>query len=99
MCAQKQKSIATTEIMPTKLHTYVTVPGKRAQVVHIMNFCIGGFSAASLGTKLLCLSQKYLPLFANTHAKFESVEALLKGQARRQLLKSSFSHYDLNVTG
>ena len=34
----------------------------------------------SLGTKLLCLSQRYLPLFANTHAKFESVEALLKGQ-------------------
>ena len=55
----------------------------------------------SLGTKLLCLSQRYLPLFTYTHAKFESVEALLKGQARRlkALLKSSFSHYDLNDTG
>ena len=54
-----------------------------------------------LGTKLLCLSQRYLPLFAYTHAKFERVEVFLKGQARclRQLLKSSFSQYDLNDTG
>ena len=35
-----------------------------------------------LGTKLLFLSQSYLPLFAYTHAKFERVEVLLKGQAR-----------------
>ena len=35
-----------------------------------------------LGTKLLCLSQRYLPLFAYTHAKFERVEVFLKGQAR-----------------
>ena len=34
-----------------------------------------------LGTKLLCLSQRYLPLFAYTHAKFERVEVFLKGQA------------------
>ena len=40
-----------------------------------------------LGTKLLCLSQRYLPLFAYTHAKFEMVEVFLKGQ------------YDLNDTG
>ena len=26
---------------------YVTVPGKRAQVAHIMNLCIGGFSATT----------------------------------------------------
>ena len=55
-----------------------------------------------LGTKLLCLSRRYLPLFAYTHAKFERVEVFLKGQARclkRQLLKISFSHYDLNDTG
>ena len=32
-------------------------------------------------TKLFGLSQWYLPLFAYTHAKFERVEALLKGQA------------------
>ena len=25
-----------------------------------------------LGTKLLCLSQRYLPLFAYTHAKFDT---------------------------
>ena len=37
---------------------------------------------AILGTKLLCLSQRYLPLFAYTHAKFEGVEVFLKGQAR-----------------
>ena len=59
----------------------VTVPGKRPQVAHIMNFCIGGFSATTpKDTKLLCLSQRYLPLFANTHPKFESVEALIIGQ-------------------
>ena len=32
--------------------------------------------------KTLCLSQRYLPLFAYTHAKFERVEIFLKGQAR-----------------
>ena len=52
-----------------------------------------------LGTKLLCLSQKYLPLFAYTHAKFERVEVFLKGQARCLKVKSSFSQYDLNDTG
>ena len=35
-----------------------------------------------LGTKLLCLSQSYLPFFAYTHAKFERVEVFVKGQAR-----------------
>ena len=35
-----------------------------------------------LGTKVLCLSQRYLPLFAYTHAKFERVEVFVKGQAR-----------------
>ena len=49
-----------------------------------------------LGTKLLCLSQGYLPLFAYTHAKFERVEVFLKGQAC--CLKTA-SHYDLNDTG
>ena len=34
-----------------------------------------------LGTKFLCLSQRYLPLFAYIHAKFERVEVFLKGQA------------------
>ena len=55
-----------------------------------------------LGTKLLCLSQRYLPLFVYyTHAKFEGVEVFLKGQAHclKTLLKSSFSQYDLNDTG
>ena len=51
---------------------------------HIMNFCIGVCSATTPKNKsrdkLLCLSQGYLPLFAYTHAKFERVEALLKGQ-------------------
>ena len=35
-----------------------------------------------LGTKLLCLSQRYLAHFAYTHAKFERVEVFVKGQAR-----------------
>ena len=54
-----------------------------------------------LGTKLLCLSQRYLPLFAYTHAKFERLEVFLKGQARclKTAIKISFSHYDLNDTG
>ena len=33
-----------------------------------------------LRTKLFFWSQRYLPLFACTHAKFERVEVLLKGQ-------------------
>ena len=36
-----------------------------------------------LQTKSLCLSLRYLQLFAYTHAKFERVEALLKGQDTR----------------
>ena len=39
-------------------------------------------SKTFFGIKVLCLSQRYLPFFAYTHAKFERVEALLKGQAR-----------------
>ena len=35
-----------------------------------------------LGTKLLCLSQRYLLFFDYTHAKFERVEVFLKGQVR-----------------
>ena len=52
-----------------------------------------------LGTKLLCLSRRYLPLCLHS-AKFERVEVFLKGQAR--CLKTatySFSQYDLNDTG
>ena len=30
-----------------------------------------------LGTKLFCLSQRYLPLFDYAYAKFERVEVLL----------------------
>ena len=50
-----------------------------------------------LGTKLLCLSQRYLPCFVYTHAKFERV-VVLKGQAccLKTATQSSFSHYDLN---
>ena len=50
-----------------------------------------------LGTKLLCLSQRYLPLFAYTHAKFERVEVFLKGQARclkTATLKFSGTHHN-----
>ena len=63
----------------------MTVPGKRAHVAQIMIFPYRRFSATTpkkiIGTKLLCLSQRYLPLFAYTHAKFERVEVFLKGQA------------------
>ena len=53
-----------------------------------------------LGTKLLCLSQRYLPLFAYTHAKFERVEVFLSALFKDSyVLKISFSHYDLNDTG
>ena len=64
----------------------MAVPGKRAHVAQIMIFRIGVLVLPHLktilGTKLLCLSQKYLPLLAYTHAKFERVEVFLKGQAR-----------------
>ena len=48
--------------------------------------------------KTFFLYQWYLPLFAYTHAEFERVEALLKGQARC-LKTATYSHYDLNDTG
>ena len=62
----------------------MTVPEKRVLVAQIMIFLYRRFSATTPknGTKLLCLSQRYLPLFAYTHAKFERVEVFLKGQAR-----------------
>ena len=69
-----------------KLYIYVTGFGKRDLIAQIMIFLYRRFSATTpktiLGTKLLCLSQRYLPLFAYTHAKFERVEVFLKGQAR-----------------
>ena len=66
--------------------TYVTVPGKRAHVAQIMIFLYRCFSTTTPKNnsrdKTLCLSQRYLPLFDYTYAKFESVEVFLKGQAR-----------------
>ena len=60
--------------------------GKRDPIAQIMIFLYRRFSATTLnnnlGTKLLCLSQMYLPLFAYTHAKFKRVEVFLKVQAR-----------------
>ena len=60
--------------------------GKRDLIAQIMIFLYRRFSATTpknnSQTKLLCLSQRYLPLFAYTHAKFERVEVFLKGQAR-----------------
>ena len=47
----------------------------------------------------MCLSQRYLPLFAYTHAKFERVEVFLKDQAHCLKTATSFSQYDLNDTG
>ena len=67
------------------VHIYVTGFGKMDLIAQIMIFCIGVLVLPHLktilGTKLLCLSQRYLPLFAYTHAKFERVEVFLKGQA------------------
>ena len=64
----------------------MTVPEKRVLVAQIIFFDIGVLVLPHLktilGTKLLCLSQRYLPLFAYTHAKFERVEVFVKGQAR-----------------
>ena len=64
----------------------VTVPEKRVLVAQIMIFryrrLVLPHLKTILGTKLLCLSQRYLPLFAYTHAKFERVEVFVKGQAR-----------------
>ena len=60
----------------------MTVPRKRAHVAQIIIFPYRRFSPTTpkkiLGT---CLSQRYLPLFAYIHAKFERVEVFLKGQA------------------
>ena len=60
--------------------------GKRDLIEQIMIFLYRRFSATApktiLGTKLLCLSQRYLPHFAYIHAKFERVEVFPKGQAR-----------------
>ena len=66
---------------------HVTVPGKRDLIAHIILFLYRRCSATTpkkqSPTKRFCLSQWYLSLFAYTHAKFERVEALLKGQAHR----------------
>ena len=76
--------------------------GKRDLIAPIMIFLYRHFSASTpknnSRTKLLCLSQRYLPLFTYTHAKFERVEVFLKGQARC-LKTATFSQYDLNDTG
>ena len=71
----------------------VTVPGKRAHVAQIMIFLYRLFLVLPhlktiLWTKLLCLSQRYLPLFAYTHAKFERVEASSKRSSA--LFKDSY---------
>ena len=58
------------------------VPGKRAHVAHMMVFLFKRFSATTPKNNFWDkTSQRYLPLFAYTHAKYERVEALLKGQA------------------
>ena len=60
--------------------------GKRDLIAQIMIFLYRRFSATTPKNnsrdKTLCLSQRYLPLFAYTPAKFERVEVFLKGQAR-----------------
>ena len=66
---------------------YVTGFGKRNLIAQIMIFLYRRFSATTPKNnsrdKTFCvLSQRYLPLLAYTHAKFERVEVFLKGQAR-----------------
>ena len=60
--------------------------GKRDLIAQIMIFLYRRFSATTPKNnsrdKTFVLSQRYLPLFAYTHAKFERVEVFLKGQAR-----------------
>ena len=62
----------------------MTVPEKRVLVAPIMIFLYRRFSATTPknNSRDKCLSQRYLPLFAYTHAKFKRVEVFLKGQAR-----------------
>ena len=56
---------------------------ERNLIAQIMIFLYRSFSAtAPKNNSRDCLSQRYLPLFAYTHAKFERVEVFLKGQAR-----------------
>ena len=56
---------------------------ERNLIAQIMIFLYRRFSAtAPKNNSRDCLSQRYLPLFAYTHAKFERVEVFLKGQAR-----------------
>ena len=65
------------------MNLYVTVPGKRAQVPHIMNFCLGGFSATIPNNKSRDKTFMFVSEVSPTlclHSR--SVEALLKGQAR-----------------
>ena len=66
------------------LPSYVTVPEKRVNdfSIIIMGVLVLPHLKTILGTKLLCLSQRYLQLCAYTYAKFERVEVFLKGQAR-----------------
>ena len=50
-----------------------------------------------LRTKLLCLSQRYLLLFTYTHAKFERVEALLKGQTVKDSYLKVLFHTTISI--
>ena len=58
-------------------YIYVTVPGKRAQVAHNINLCIGGFSATTPKNKPWDITFVFVSEVSPTHAKFENMEALL----------------------
>ena len=83
----------------------MTVPGKGPFRAYndfsVLAFIVLPHLKRILRTKLFCLSQWYIPYFAYTHAKFERVEALIKGQAccLKTATKSSDLRYDLNGTG
>ena len=65
----------------------MTVPEKRVLVAQIMIFRYRRFSATtpknnSRDKTFVFVSEVHLPFVAYTHAKFERVEVLVKGQAR-----------------
>ena len=70
--------------------------GHLGEEYEIIVFSVLPYQKKILQTIYFCFSHWYLTHFAYSHAKFERVEALLKGQVRC-LKTATLSDYDLGV--
>ena len=68
--------------MGTIFLVYVTGSEKRAHFAHKMIFQYKRFLKQKILMSIIFVPNRYLQIFTYTHAKFERLEALLKGRAR-----------------